>query len=165
MKEEWNTINDYPNYEVSNTGKVRNRGTGRILKPYNNRGGYLSVVLMSPKGERKFCLVHRLVAMAFIPNPHDYPQVNHMDGNKDNNCVENLEWCTCRMNIKHAREMGLIDHYKTPVAQIDRHGHIVAVFESLWEAFMITGINAGCISLVMRKKRRSAGGYNWAPVK
>lgn len=165
MKEEWNTINDFPNYEVSNTGIVRNRKTGRILKPYSNRGGYLVVILMNSKGERKCLLVHRLVAKAFIPNPNAFPQINHKDGNKHNNFVDNLEWCTARTNIQHACKMGLRGYKKVPVAQIDNNGDIVAVFESLWEAFMITGINAGSISLVMRKKRRMAGGYNWVPVK
>ena len=164
MKEEWKTIESCQGYEVSNTGKVRNKKTGRILKQ-NKRRGYPFVVLMNSKNEKKDYYVHRLVALAFIPNPSGFPQVNHRDGNKNNNSVENLEWCTARMNIQHACELGLIDHYKIPVVQIDKQGNIVNVFGSMTEAFMITGINICNISLVVHKKRRSAGGYNWVPAK
>jgi len=164
MKEEWKTIESCQGYEVSNAGKVRNKKTGRILKQ-NKRRGYPFVVLMNSKNEKKDYYVHRLVALAFIPNPSGFPQVNHRDGNKNNNSVENLEWCTARMNVQHACEMGLIDHHKIPVAQIDKQGNIVNVFGSMTEAFMITGINICNISLVVHKKRRLAGGYHWVPAK
>ena len=104
MKEIWKavTIPEYSLYEVSNFGNVRNGN--RLLKPYINRG-YPSVKLYNNK-KNKSVRVYRLVAMAFIENPNNYPCINHKDGNKGNTFVENLEWCTYKHNQKHAWEHG-----------------------------------------------------------
>lgn len=69
---------------------------------------------------RKYFLVHRLVAQAFIPNPNNLPQVNHIDGNKENNCITNLEWCTREDNIKHAYKIGLNPSRKKIIEYIDK---------------------------------------------
>ena len=96
--EEWKNIQDYENYEVSNLGNVRNKKTGRILKSYN-KGGYAVVGLSKTKG--KIFQVHRLVCQAFILNPENKPQVNHIDKNGLNNNVKNLEWNTVVENNIH----------------------------------------------------------------
>ena len=116
LKEIWKPIKGYEGlFEVSNLGRVKaierkkncNRGYGIIkehfLKP-NNHGtcGYYRVPLTNKEHIRKYYLVHRLVAENFIENPKNLPQINHNDGNKDNNAVDNLEWCTVSFNIKHA---------------------------------------------------------------
>lgn len=89
-------IEHYPNYSVNDSGEVFNNKTGRKLKQTIKKG-YCNVYLYNEDG-RKFFLVHRLVAQAFIPNPNNYPEVNHKDENSLNNCVENLEWCTSKYN-------------------------------------------------------------------
>lgn len=73
----------------------------------NRKGGYLHVKLQTPTG-RKTAYIHRLVAEAFMPNPYNLPQVNHIDGNKYNNHVSNLEWCTQEENNLHAQKLGLV---------------------------------------------------------
>lgn len=80
---------------------------GRILSQEKHRLGYKRVLLISHDNKRVHMLVHRAVASAFIPNPEDLPQVNHKDGNKSNNCVDNLEWCTSQDNNVHALKTGL----------------------------------------------------------
>ena len=110
----WKPIVNFENrYEVSSMGNVRSiqDNHGRIickpktiLKSWN--GKYLSVCLFY-KDKGKHELIHRLVAMAFIPNPDNKPQINHIDGNKHNNHVSNLEWVTCKENIQHAHNTGL----------------------------------------------------------
>lgn len=89
-------------YEITYDGQVINKRTGHILKPQPNGKGYLRVVL---GGQRYF--VHRLVAQKYVPNENGYDQVNHKDGNKLNNCADNLEWVTNQQNRNHAVQNGL----------------------------------------------------------
>ncbi len=109
---QWKTIEGHPDYEVSDTGQVRRIRTvqgspeGRILRP-KARGGYLRARLRVA-GRDQLKSIHRLVAVAFIPNPQAKPCVNHLDGNKENNRVDNLEWCTHKENSRHASTMGLL---------------------------------------------------------
>lgn len=98
--EEWRAIKGYEGlYEVSNTGKVRSK-TKRLRTLQEDKDGYLYLLLFKDgHNERK--LVHRLVGEAFIPNPHDFPQINHKDGNPQNNFLENLEWVNQSQNNYH----------------------------------------------------------------
>lgn len=113
MNEVWKFIKGYEGkYEVSNLGKVRSldyshTGLSKELKLNVNQKGYEYVVLCI-NGKTKYKLVHRLVLDAFLPNYFNKPQVNHIDGNKRNNKVENLEWCTAKENVHHAVRTGLM---------------------------------------------------------
>ena len=93
----WKDIKGFDNYEVSTEGQVRNITTGHILKPRDNGRGYLEVGLHTNK-KRTHKYIHRLVAEAFIPNPNNKPEVNHIDEDKTNNSVNNLEWLTHKEN-------------------------------------------------------------------
>lgn len=99
MAEVWKDIQGYDSYQVSSDGSVRNILTGRTLKPYERKGYHL--VYLYNSGRRKCFLLHRVVALAFIPNPNCYPEINHKDENPLNNCVENLEWCTPEYNCNY----------------------------------------------------------------
>lgn len=112
MNEIWRKIEGFEKYEVSNLGRVRSldyKHTGeiKVLRPILNRYGYLRINLYK---NSKLCSrsIHRLVAQAFILNPENKKQVNHIDANKQNNIVSNLEWCTNLENMQHARDMGLL---------------------------------------------------------
>lgn len=109
MTEIWRDIGGYAGlYQVSNLGRVKSfHNGGRILKSHPDHKGYLRISL-SRDDKTKTCKVHRLVATAFIPNPEDKPEVNHIDGNPRNNHVDNLEWCTASENRRHAYATGLI---------------------------------------------------------
>lgn len=120
--EKWKPIKNFEGlYEVSDKGNVRSldrtvlksdgrkqRFKGKTLVPAKNNGGYLHVDLRNC-GKRKIARVNRLVADAFIDNKYNKPQVNHIDGDKTNNHVNNLEWCTSSENVKHAVKTGLFD--------------------------------------------------------
>ena len=111
MKEEWKIIKDFENYSVSNFGNIKNIKTGNILKQNVHSNGYyvLNIKPNGRNGTSKTLKVHREVAIAFIENLNNLPQVNHIDGNKLNNVVTNLEWCTASENMKHAYSIGLKD--------------------------------------------------------
>lgn len=107
--EKWKPVKleGYERYYVSNLARVRS-SYGRILKQYRQITGYWSTNLCGKKQKKKTITIHRLVALAFIPNPHNKPQVNHIDGNPENNVPSNLEWVTSSENIKHGYAIGII---------------------------------------------------------
>lgn len=108
IKEVWKSVPSYEDkYEISNSGYVRNYKTKKLLAFTKSNRGYLRVCLCNG-GISKKMSVHRIVAEVFLDNPNQYPQVNHKDGNKENNLVDNLEWCTCKENIMHAIRNGLV---------------------------------------------------------
>ena len=109
MNEVWRDIAGYENlYQVSNLGRVKSlyNRNGHIMKLYTSDANYL-YALLSDNGKQKPFSIHRLVAKAFIPNPENKPEVNHINGDKHDNRAENLEWCTRRENITHAFKTGL----------------------------------------------------------
>ena len=149
----WKPVVGYEElYEVSNKGRVKalkrrkncNRGYGfikeHIMKP-NNHGtcDYYRVPLTSKEHIKKYYMVHRLVAKAFIENPNNLPEVNHKDGNKENNCVENLEWCDRSYNIRHALEIGLKVTIKDLVNEIDRLNKRVERLENMANCYKVGG--------------------------
>jgi hypothetical protein len=110
-------IEEYPNFSISQCGKIKNNTSGKILKTVIHKKGY-EVINIKPygRGAGKSLKIHRLVAKAFLPNPLNKLQVNHLDGNKQNNHMNNLEWATASENMKHAFDTGL----KTPSLQVKR---------------------------------------------
>lgn len=146
MEEEWRPVKGYEGlYEVSNMGRVKSLHTsqGRILKQYTKDNEYMKVNL-SKDGTCNTKRVHRLVATAFIQNPNNYEVINHKDGNKKNNTVDNLEWCTRSYNTKHAYRNGLInmDTRKKSIILYKRYGE----YKSIAEAAEALGVNRRVLS-------------------
>lgn len=165
-KEIWRQIKGYENlYEVSNLGRVKSLpryGTinvARIIKLNHKKSGYVNVTLTKNNSKRTF-RVHRLVAEAFIPNPNNKKQVNHINGDKKDNSVSNLEWSTPSENIRHKFDcLG----YK-----VTRHGMIPVicletgeVFDSIKSAERAYGKSYGSILHAVRGKTSTAYGLHW----
>lgn len=104
MVENWVTAPGFEAYEVSTAGRIKNHKG--LLEPAINKDGYRQCCLRS-NGQKKNVVLHRLIATTFIPNPQNLPVINHLDGNKLNNAITNLEWCTVKRNTNHAIEIGL----------------------------------------------------------
>lgn len=164
MQEIWKPIEGYKYYEVSNLGNVKTFSRwkeGRLMRLIKESNGYLRVNLVSNDGKQRKVSVHRLVAQAFLPNPYNLPEVNHKDENKENNCVDNLEWTAQQDNI----------NYGTGIQRrADQRGSKVRcvetgiTYKSQAEAARQTGIPASSISSIFQGKMKMAGGYHWEKV-
>ncbi len=160
MMETWVKIEGFETYEVSGNGFVRNAKSGELLKPTLNTWGYPSVTLCHD-GKRKNMTVHRLVAEAFLPNPNNLPEVNHLDEDKTNNTVPNLEWTTKKANINYGTRTQRANEKKHKrVIQYELTGEIVRVWDSLKEAEK-HGFHHSAISACCRGKRAAHLGYAW----
>ena len=152
----------YPNYLVFADGKVYSLKSQKFLRENEYKSGYTRVWFW----ENGKCIekkIHRLVAEAFIPNPENKPEVNHINGNKADNRVENLEWCTHHENMIHAFNNGLakIPNNNRKIAMLDKDGNLIQIFSSAKEASDIMGISDKHIGSVCNGNRNFAGGYKW----
>lgn len=151
-------------YHISNKGRLRNIKTGRIHAICLDSDGYPHYILCS-KNKRKPITAHRLVALAFIDNPMNLPCINHKDENKQNNSVENLEWCTPLYNNCYGTKLQRIaDKRSIPVAQM-LNGKVIAVYKNSKVAQKSTGVDFSKIRMCCRGERKHAGGYEWKEYK
>ena len=169
----WKDIIGYEGYyQISSLGKIKSikrfRGNGKggyiqkekYIKGWTN-GGYIRVSLCSLLFKQGFFL-HRIIAVAFIPNPENKPCINHIDGNKKNNSLNNLEWVTYSENNQHAFDIGL-RHGANPkvVIQYDKNGSFIKEYESILLASKETKIIRQSICRHLSGQRPFAGGFVW----
>lgn len=183
LEEEWKNIKDYPNYQVSNLGRVKskerytkqkngiNLRREKLLNLQKNYKGYLYVRLYNNKGFKNF-KVHTLVAKHFIPNILNEPTVDHIDRNKQNNRVDNLRWANYIIQANNKNKENIIKNMKIlgkksyknrakKVKQYDKNGNFIKEWESSRQASIELGIIETSISNCINKISKSAGGYIW----
>ena len=158
MREEWKDIEGFEGrYMVSNKGRVKslnysNNGKEGIINAKDNGKGYLRVNLYKD-GKRKWYRINRLVAITFLPNPSNLPEVNHKDKIRINNCVDNLEWCTTQYNVEYSKAKAIIG--------INKISGLIVEFPSIMEASRQLGISQGHICDCLKGRRKSAKGFYW----
>lgn len=165
MEEIWRQCVD-EKHQVSNKGNVKYKN--KIMSTEHNHLGYESVKIMV-NGKRKHFKVHRLVAMAFIPNPNNYPVVNHKDENPRNNNASNLEWCTQKYNMNYGTFRNRAsrshagkpcqNHLERPVCQYDLKGNFIASYESIAKASIASGIDRSNIRAICNGKTKNPRKY------
>lgn len=176
MEEKWKSVTGFVGlYEISNFGRIRSLCSdkwhkGKILKPHlDGKGNYLSIILHKNKSTFHK-QIHRIVAEEFIPNPHNYPCVNHKDEVKTNNNAMNLEWCTYSYNATYgsARYKNVISRTKNKsknaeraVLMMDKNNNVLREFRSGYEAQRHTNISRVGIRKCCIGEYRQAGGYIW----
>ena len=178
MEEIWKDIKDYEGmYQVSNLGNIRSldryinqKGiSGKTYKRFikgkqimssKDLNGYLHVILHK-NSKYKIFRIHQLVAQMFISNPENKKQINHIDGNKQNNSVTNLEWVTIRENHIHAYKTGLHKAPKKKCIQKDLEGNILRIWESLKQINEEMGYDASAISRCCRKQQKTSYNFFW----
>lgn len=157
--ETWKSIKGYDNYEISTLGRVRNKE--KVLKAYKTDNGYFHIFL-SKNGKQKQFLIHRLVADTFLKNPNNLKEVNHIDGNKGNNKIDNLEWCTRKQNVHHFFNSNQRNCTKPKsVVQYDLQGNKINVFKSIREASKKVNIDAHYIIYCCKGIKKTALNYIW----
>lgn len=172
----WKDIPNFPNYQVSNLGDIKRKyknGNIKILKKGFDKDGYY-IVCLCENNKKTTKRINILVAQTFIDNPNNYPIINHKNGIKTDNRVENLEWCTYSHNMKEAYKIGLCKPTKyflgkfgeksskaRKIVQKDLNGNIINYFYGCLEANRKTNINFRNINSCCNGKRLTAGGYKW----
>lgn len=182
MQEIWKDVKDYEGYyQVSNLGRVRSLDRyikqknrykkqinrfikGKLLTSSKDCNGYIHIILYKNK-KYKIFRVHQLVAQTFIINPKNLPEVNHIDGNKENNCVDNLEWITRTENRLHAYRIGLHIPHKKKCIQKDLDGNIIKIWDSLKQITEEKGYDASAISRCCKKQQKTSYNFIWEYVK
>ena len=161
-EEIWKPIQGYEDsYLVSNLGNIRGLKRNKILRVRKSPRGYGQVNL-SKRGVMKTHRVHRLVAAHFLPNPLNLPEVNHLNENKLDNRVENLEWCTRSHNVNYGnRTKKQKAKVSIPVVQFSLNGDQIAVYPSAIQAARELKLSHSSISECCRGKRKTLGGYKW----
>ena len=166
-KEIWKDIEGFEGkYQISNMGRVKSlnfklTGKEQIMSLKINKYGYKQILLYKDK-KYKTLLIHRLVAQAFIPNPNNYPIINHINEDKTDNRVDNLEWCTQQYNLNYgdrSRKASLSN--SIPVLQFSLDGEFVRKWDGATQVQNELGFNNGDISRCCRGRRKTCGGYRW----
>lgn len=166
----WKDYMPQQGYEISDSGAFRNKKTGRVLTAHRTNSGYLTIRLHARNHSVK---VHRAVATHFIDNPLNKPEVNHRNGAKADNRVENLEWCTREENISHAQTIGLKPTAKPKdnkklrkkIIQLDLSGRIVNKWSSTMDIRRSLGYDTSSISKAIKGVRqKTAYGYRWSRI-
>jgi hypothetical protein len=166
MVELWRDIKDYEGlYQVSNWGRVkslnyRNTGKEGILKGIEDGRGYLCVHLCNDDGVKNK-KIHRLVAEAFIPNPENKPEVDHIDRNKLNNNLSNIRWADRKIQNNNRNLSNMIKKFSKPVLQFTLDGEFVREWESTIEIYRELGYSQGNISSCCLGRLKSAYGFKW----
>ena len=152
----WKPCKENDVYQLSNEGRIRNRRTGRVLKTQINKNGYevLSIVVDGRSVTRR---LHRLIADAFYDGEHDGLDVNHDDGNKRNNNIENLEFCTRQENIIHAHRLGLNCSHKKKKVRIVETGEM---FDSVTECGEALGVTRHAVGKCVNGQVNTCRGYH-----
>lgn len=145
-------IKEYPLYSVSNMGRIRKNSNRKMLNPSKKLNGYMQINLFTNDGRRKKEYVHRLVALAFIPNDSGLPEVNHIDGIRDNNVVSNLEWVSRQENMDKSSA-------PKPIRVLDRNGCVVGVFGKIKDACSTLGLTDSNVSACLHSKQKSHKGF------
>lgn len=191
IDEVWKPIKDFEClYEINNLGEIRSLDReviysngvkhihkGKMLKPRKDKYGYLNIVL-NKNGKSKTFKVHRLVAITFIPNPNNLPEVNHKDENKLNNSINNLEWCTSKYNCNygnHSKNISksltgrtlseqtkklMSDSRSIKVVQLSLNDELIKIWNSLRETDKF-GYNHSCVSACCRGIKKTHRGFKW----
>lgn len=151
-------IEGYNNYMISNDGQIYSISRKILIKPLTEDLGYKRVLLQKNSKGAKF-YIHRLVAIAYIPNPENYDLVNHKDSNKHNNTVENLEWCSASMNMKHNAKVK--NQGRRVIQYNEETGKEIARYDTIKEASEKTGTEKTSIIHCCAKRNKRAGGFVW----
>ena len=155
-------IKGFNNYYINTDGEIYSMASNKIIKEVISNSGY-SLVCLWENGKKKNFLVHRLVALTFLPNIQNLPEVNHKDFNKQNNKLTNLEWCSRQYNLDYSLNAGRynFDFSKKKINQYDLKGNLIRQWQSINEASKTLNICSSHITKCCKGKQNKAKGFVW----